>query len=472
MKLEKVERIQIIVFNLINCLAVLLGLICYSYEIKLNYITVIGGVILLLVLNILSIIINLKTKAYIKEIEDKLCLFEEIVETSPNAIFVHRKLKFEYLNKKAADVFGLKNQKDAVGKPVEKFVKFNIDEIGQERYEAAKEGRHFEPVTEEIFFMENGELIDMEIFTNNMCIQGNNYALVLCRNVIEKKKILELKEKVYLEEKKLREKIQHDKIKDEFFANLSHELRTPLTIILGTIQLFENTSESFVLKQNKKFKTLKQNGYRLLRLINNLIDITKIDAGYFDINMDKYNIVSVVEDITSSVIDYVENKGLYIEFDTEVEEKIVNCHIESIDRIILNLLSNAVKFTPEGGSIFVNIFDEGENVKIVIKDTGIGIKEENINLVFDRFRQVDKSFTRNHEGSGIGLSIVKSLVEMQGGTIYLSSEYGKGSEFVITLPVEEESTNPSSNLAMEKEDYMKQKVNIEFSDIYNLKIEN
>lgn len=470
-RIQKVDQQRTIIFSLINCLSILLGLICYCYQIKLNNITVVSVGILLLILNILSVIISIKMKAYTNGIEERLCMFEEIVEESPNAIFVHRKLEFKYLNKKATELFGLKNSKNIIGKPVENFVKFNMDAVGQKRYDAVKEARNFEPLVEEVFFRENGKIIDMEIFSNNIEVKGNNYALVLCRNVIEKKKILELKEKIYLEEKKLREKIQHDRIKDEFFANLSHELRTPLTIILGTMQLFENTSEAIIPKKNKRFKTLKQNGYRLLRLINNLIDITKIDSGYFDINMDKYNIVSVVEEITSSVIDYVENKGLYIEFDTEVEEKIVNCHIESMDRIILNLLSNAVKFTPEGGRIVVNIFDEVDNVKIVVKDTGIGIKEENINLIFDRFRQVDKSFTRNHEGSGIGLSIVKSLVEMQGGTISLSSEYGKGSEFVITLPVEDEFTNQSANLTMEKGDYMKQKVNIEFSDIYNLKLE-
>ncbi|CAH2214932.1 PAS domain-containing sensor histidine kinase [Tepidibacter aestuarii] len=464
MKLQKIGQADI-VSSLINCLTILLGLIFYYYKIKLNYTIVIGGVILLLILNIIAIITNLKSKDYINKMEDKLDLLEEIIESSPNAVFVHRKLEFKYLNKKAAAIFGFQNPEEVVGKPVEDFVKFNIDAIGQERYDAVTEGRYFEPIIEEMFFRENGEVIEMEIYGSSIKVNGNNYALVLCKNVTEKKKILELEEKVYQEEKKLREKIEHDRIKDEFFANLSHELRTPLTIILGAIQLLENTSESIVPRQNKSFKTLKQNGYRLLRLINNLLDITKIDAGYFDINMDKYNIVSVVEDITLSVVDYVENKGLYIEFDTEIEEKIVSCHIESMDRIILNLISNAVKFTPEGGSIFVNIFDEVDNVKIVIKDTGIGIKEENIDLIFDRFRQADKSFTRNHEGSGIGLSIVKSLVEMQGGTISLSSQYGKGSEFIIKLPVEDVSINHNLNTTMEKETYIKQKINIEFSDI-------
>ncbi len=465
MKLQKIPQVQVIVFSLINCLVILLGLIVHIYEIKINYTIVIGIAILLLILNIISLITSVKVKAYITEMDDKLQLFEAIIELGPDSISVHENLKFKYLNKKGLEMLGLQKPEDAVGKPVEKFVKFDMEIIGQERYDAAKEGRYFEPLLEEMVLMENGDIVKMEMVTKSIEAKGKNYALVLCKNVTEKKKILELEEKVYQEEKKLKEKIEHDKIKDEFFANLSHELRTPLTIILGAIQLLENGSELLVPKKNRSFKTLKKNGYRLLRLINNLLDITKIDAGYFEMKMDKYNIVSVVEDITLSVVDYVENKGLYIEFDTEVEEKIVSCHIDSIDRIILNLISNAVKFTPEGGSIFVNIFDEIDNVKIIIRDTGIGIKEDNIDLVFDRFRQADKSFTRNHEGSGIGLSIVKSLVEMQGGSISLSSEYGKGSEFIIKLPVEDVSISESLNTTMEKEDYIDQKISIEFSDI-------
>lgn len=465
MKLQKIGQIQLIVSSLINCLAILIGLIFYLCKIKLNDTIVIGIVILLLILNILSLLRSVKVKSYISKTEDELEMLEAIIEASPNAVFVHRKLEFIYTNTKGAEFFNLKNPADIVGKSVGSFVKLNTEVIGKERMEAAREEREFEPLVEEMFFKENGEEVRLELFCIPVKIKGGISVMVICRNITEKKRILELEKKIDQEEKKLREKIEHDKIKDEFFSNLSHELRTPLTIILGTLQLLENTCESHEHKQDKRYKTLKQNGYRLLRLINNLLDITKIDAGYFDIKMDKYNIVSLVEDITSSVIEYVESKGLYIEFDTEVEEKIVSCHLESMDRIILNLLSNAVKFTPKGGSIFVHIFDEVDNVKIIIKDTGIGIKEENIDLIFDRFRQVDKSFTRTHEGSGIGLSIVKSLVEMQGGTIFLSSEYGKGSEFIIKLPVEDVSIDQSLNTTMEKEAYIKQKTNIEFSDI-------
>jgi two-component system CheB/CheR fusion protein len=179
----------------------------------------------------------------------------------------------------------------------------------------------------------------------------------------------------------------------------------------------------------------------------------------------KYNIISIVEDSALSIVNYVESNGLNIVFDTNIEEKIISCDRDSIERIMLNLLSNAIKFTPKGGTIFVNVIGEDNNVKISVKDTGIGIKEDHLDLVFDRFRQVDKSFTRNHEGSGIGLSLVKSLVEMNGGSISLLSEYGKGSEFILEFFTENIETRQDLDKTIETEKFINEKINIELSDI-------
>ena len=185
----------------------------------------------------------------------------------------------------------------------------------------------------------------------------------------------------------------------------------------------------------KNINMEKQNCFRLLRLINNLIDSTKLDSGYFELNMVNCNIVNIIEEITLSVAEYMHSNNLTLIFDTEVEEKIVACDLDKIERIMLNILSNAIKFTKPGGNIFVNISDGEEFITISIEDTGIGIPEEKLSIIFDRFRQVDKSFTRNHEGSGIGLSLVKSLVEMQGGTIFVESKCGQGTKFIIKFPV-------------------------------------
>ncbi len=211
---------------------------------------------------------------------------------------------------------------------------------------------------------------------------------------------------------------------------------------------------------------IKQNTYRLLRLINNLIDITKIDGASFKIKLINFDIVKAVEDISISVAEFIEHNGITLTFDTEIEEKIIACDPDSIERIILNLLANSVKYGKESGSIFVDIFLEENYVCISVKDTGIGIPEDMCNLIFDRFTQVDTSLKRTNEGSGIGLALVKSLVEMHEGNISVKSKLGEGSEFIIRLPdltIPESNEQISSSLLDEKNI---NRINIEFSDIY------
>ncbi|MDV3425859.1 MAG: response regulator [Bacillota bacterium] len=276
-------------------------------------------------------------------------------------------------------------------------------------------------------------------------------------DVTEKKRLVELKE--------------YDKIKTEFFSNISHELRTPINVIFSALQVLELKIKDYSsqnLSADKYTKIMKQNCYRLLRLINNLIDITKIDSGYYDINKKNVDIVRLIENITMSVADYIETKGLSLKFDTSVEEKVIACDAEKIERIILNLLSNAVKFTSSGGKITVNIEDFSEYISISVKDTGRGIPADKLNSIFERFVQVDKSLARDNEGSGIGLSLVKCLVELQGGTISVKSKERYGSEFIIKFPcqlVDEASDETSGSGSMVTSSI--EKINIEFSDIYS-----
>ncbi len=271
--------------------------------------------------------------------------------------------------------------------------------------------------------------------------------------------------------RQLNYEIEYDRFRTDFFVNISHELRTPINVILGTLQLMDLKFNDLFNANEKKnrvyLKTMKQNCYRLVRLINNLIDVTKIDAGYFEIHLSNCNIVSVIEEITLSVAGYVENNGISLLFDTEMEEKIIVCDKDKIERIMLNLISNAIKFTKPKGSILVNIFERKSNVVISVKDTGIGIPKEKQELIFDRFIQVDKSLTRNNEGSGIGLSLVKTLVEMHGGKIFLESQINIGSEFSFELPIKQ---LPDSEVACMSNNFNDnsniEKINIEFSDIY------
>ncbi len=268
-------------------------------------------------------------------------------------------------------------------------------------------------------------------------------------------------------EKELMEKVQYEKIKNEFFANISHEFRTPLNIIYSSLQVMDlYVMKNPLLSNMKKYlSVMKKNCFRLLRLTRNLMDITSMDVGFFEIHPCNLNIVSIVEDVTLSVVKYCKNKEIDLVFDTDVEEKVIACDEDVVERIMLNLISNALKFTPRKGTIEVNLKDKGKWISISVKDNGMGIEECKQKCIFERFRQVDKSFTRNTEGSGVGLSIVKQLVELHGGTITLNSKYGKGSEFIVELParyLKEEEMDCS----FERESFTEKNINIELSDLY------
>ncbi|WP_432666265.1 Cache 3/Cache 2 fusion domain-containing protein [Wukongibacter baidiensis] len=270
----------------------------------------------------------------------------------------------------------------------------------------------------------------------------------------------------------LEETINYNKLKTEFFSNISHELKTPLNIIFSTTQLFalhNNDSAHSIDSTNfsKYVHIIKQNCYRLLRLVNNLLDITRIDTGFMTLSLANENIIEIVENITLSTSEYIKSKSRTIIFDTDIEEKIMAIDPEKIERIMLNLISNAVKFTRHGDKISVTVYDEGDHIQISVKDTGIGIPEDKLKMIFERFKQVDSLLSRRHEGSGIGLSLVKALVEMHDGKISVKSKTNEGTEFIMELPVKcidnDSETEKMNDFAQNGN---VEKIQIEFSDIY------
>jgi signal transduction histidine kinase len=261
-------------------------------------------------------------------------------------------------------------------------------------------------------------------------------------------------------------------MQEAFFANVSHELKTPLNLVYSATQLMEMYLGNNML-ENKKGKfshsidIIRQNCFRLTRLINNIVDLSKIESGFFNLNLSNENIVYITEDIVQSISDYIKFKGINIIFDTNVEEKVIACDPDKIERVLLNLISNAIKFTNQNGSIFVSIYDKDDTVEITVKDTGIGIDEKHLTKIFERFHQVDKSLSRNAEGTGIGLSIVKGIVEMHGGKISVESSPGEGSVFRVQLP-----TKTIENARIDSQispiNCKIEKIKVEFSDIYSM----
>ena len=271
---------------------------------------------------------------------------------------------------------------------------------------------------------------------------------------------------VYKNYEKLREQ---EKEKEDFFANLSHELKTPINIIYSSMQLLKLFKDEDGFKDMfiKYERSIRQNCLRLSRLVNNIIDISKIESGALYANFVNYDIVKLAKDVATSVLSYVEINKVKLIFNSDIDEFMIICDPNFIERVLLNLLSNAIKFSKEEGNIYLNVYLKDKYVVLEVKDEGIGIPANMQKQVFERFVQLDKSLSRRKEGSGIGLSIVKMLVEMHNGYIEIESEEMKGSTFKVFLPykglgnITKFRTCNNYNVNIER-------VSAELSDIYEL----
>ena len=237
---------------------------------------------------------------------------------------------------------------------------------------------------------------------------------------------------------------QLNKMKSQFFANISHEFRTPLTLILGQI---ESVMSSATEKNEKaKLQVANRNARRLLTLINQLLDLSKLETGIMELNAVQQNMVSFLKSLFYSFESLAVTKNITLKFEVESEFIPVVFDLDKMEKVFYNLVFNAFKFTNENGEIKVSIKTTNSLfVEICVEDNGVGIPAEHIPNIFDRFYQVDNSSTRNFEGSGIGLALVKELVELHHGVVTVSSTEGEGSVFCVRLPVGEQ--NPKTKMA-------------------------
>lgn len=304
--------------------------------------------------------------------------------------------------------------------------------------------------------LESGEQIYLEIIKTPIIVKGEDVAGIIgiARNITERKEY----------------EAALERARSESLANTAHELRTPLNLIFSSVQMlnyrYDIINNKTKEQDDKYLNIIKQNGYRLLKLVDNLIDSTKLTYEDVEFNPQNYDIVNFIESICDSVSDFANQNDMDIIFDTDVEEKIIGFDLDKMERIVLNLLSNAFKFNKKGKSIQVTIKDFKEKIQLRIKDEGIGIPKKDLYKVFERFKQVKHESIDTKVGSGIGLSLVKSLVELHGGNIDVESELGKGSEFIIEVPCNLYSHKleliDDCNL---KANFV-QKIEVEFSDIY------
>lgn len=232
-----------------------------------------------------------------------------------------------------------------------------------------------------------------------------------------------------------------DHLKSQFFANISHEFRTPLTLILGQIEIV--LTSDIDRKEKRKLEMATKNANRLLTLINQLLDLSKLEAGKMEMNSEQHNIVSFLKSLLYSFETLAESKEINLVFKSESERIQVVFDSEKLERVFLNLITNAFKFTNPGGEIGIEVKKISDKIiEIRVKDSGIGISQDRIGNIFDRFYQVDSSSTRSHEGTGIGLALVNEFVKLHNGYIDVQSQFAdneedqqSGTEFIIHLPI-------------------------------------
>jgi signal transduction histidine kinase len=224
--------------------------------------------------------------------------------------------------------------------------------------------------------------------------------------------------------------------KSEFLANMSHELRTPLNAIIGFSEvLLERMFGEMNEKQEDYLKDIHSSGKHLLSLINDILDLAKVEAGRMELNLGNFDLPTAIDNALTLIRERAARHGITLSVDVDSRLGELNADERKLKQILLNLLSNAVKFTPEGGRIKVGARLLGDMVEIAVSDTGVGIALKDQSAVFEEFRQAGTDYTRKAEGTGLGLALTRKFVELHGGTIRVDSEPGKGSTFAFTLPL-------------------------------------
>ena len=248
---------------------------------------------------------------------------------------------------------------------------------------------------------------------------------------------------------------------DQYLLNIIHDLRSHLNVITSAAQFMEHNYKDD--KNLKYIEIIKRNSFKMLKLINNLIDSNKIKNNYYKLNKKNIDIVPMIENTISCIEKFASERNINLIFDTNEEECIMAIDPEAIDRVIMNLLSNAIKFSNENSNIYINLVVKDKEIELSFKDEGCGISKEEKERIFDRFYQGKNN--DNIEGSGIGLNLCMLFVKAHDGKIFLESEINKGSIFTVILPrkIEDhiETVKEEGNLINKN-----QAVEIEFSDTY------
>jgi len=278
--------------------------------------------------------------------------------------------------------------------------------------------------------LSSGELRDVENYSYPILMNGKIFLYVIISDITDTKN---------MQDELVRAKMEAEvanKAKSEFLASMSHELRTPLNSIIGfSDMLLTQNFGPLNERQLRYVSNISVSGGHLLKLINDVLDLSKVEAGKMELNVEKFSISGPVSEVKTLLTPLASKKSIQILSTVDQELTAIKADRTKFKQILYNLMDNAIKFTPEGGNVTVDARVGEDGAKITIKDTGVGISEEEAKKVFQPFTQLENSELRNQEGTGLGLSLVKKFVEMHAGRIWVESEFGKGSKFIFTIPL-------------------------------------
>ena len=353
-----------------------------------------------------------------KETERELRIKSEAIESSINAIaLADLEGRLTYVNHSFLSMWKRSRQEEVLGRPITEF--WGTREQSLQIMQAVRSGKGW--TGELVAKREDGSSLDVQLMVN---IVENTVGKAICMvasvvDITERKRI--------------------EQMKDDFVALASHELRTPLTSIQGYAELILDGDVGEISKEQREFlEIISQNTRRLEALINDVLDVEKIESGRMTMKMEKTDLGPIVDSCVNTFKVMAENKGLQLEKDVKTSPINVLGDSDRLSQVLSNLLSNAIKYTKEGRvKIIASI--KGEFASIAVEDTGLGMSQEDMKIVFSRFFRAEDSYVRKTTGSGLGLSIAKATIERHNGDIKVESKLGAGSKFEVILPLLKEA---------------------------------